>query len=92
VLEIGPAASGRNRGALDRYVSGMVGVFANVTTQLPRGAPVLVVVNDSHDLYPGILERSGLQLEERITRHVNRRTGRRAGEFFEDVLVCRTGV
>jgi DNA methylase len=91
-LEIGPAASGRNRGALDRYVSGMVGVFANVSTQLPRGAPVLVVVNDSHGLYPGILERSGLQLQERITRHVNRRTGRRAGEFFEDVLVCRTGV
>ena len=29
------------------------------------------------------------EAEERITRHVNRRTGRRAGEFFEDVLVCR---
>ena len=32
----------------------------------------------------------GLTLEERLTRHVNRRTGRRAGEFFEDVLVCST--
>jgi hypothetical protein len=29
-------------------------------------------------------------LVERVTRHVNRRTGRRAGEFFEEVLVCRT--
>ena len=49
----------------------------------------MIVVNDSHALYPEILERAGLELEERLTRHVNRRTGRRAGEFFEDVLVCR---
>jgi len=33
---------------------------------------------------------AGLRLEERYRRHVNRRTGRRAGEFFEDVLVART--
>ena len=52
--------------------------------------PVVIVVNDSHDLYPQILDRSGIALEQRVTRHVNRRTGRRAGEFFEDVLVCRT--
>jgi hypothetical protein len=50
---------------------------------------VVVVVNDSHDLYPDILRRAGLTLDERLTRHVNRRTGFRAGEFFEDVLVCR---
>jgi hypothetical protein len=28
-------------------------------------------------------------LEQRYQRHVNRRTGRRAGEYFEDVLVAR---
>jgi hypothetical protein len=28
-------------------------------------------------------------LDERLRRHVNRRTGRRAGEFFEDILVAR---
>ncbi len=31
----------------------------------------------------------GLRLEDRLERHVNRRTGRRAGEYFESVLVCR---
>ena len=56
---------------------------------LRPGAPVLVVVNDRRDLYPEILERAGLRLEERLRRHVNRRTGRRAGEYFEDVLVLR---
>ena len=30
-----------------------------------------------------------LELEERLRRHVNRRTGRRAGEYFEDVLIAR---
>ena len=53
------------------------------------GAPVVIVVNDRRDLYPEILERAGLRLEQRLRRHVNRRTGRRAGEFFEDVLVAR---
>ncbi|MDX6440800.1 MAG: hypothetical protein QOE43_529, partial [Gaiellaceae bacterium] len=35
------------------------------------------------------LDRAGLRLDERLRRHVNRRTGRRAGEYFEDVLVVR---
>jgi hypothetical protein len=88
--EIGAAARGRSRLAVRAYVDDMVTAFANARRQLPAGAPVIVVVNDSQALYPGILERSGLALEERLTRHVNRRTGRRAGEFFEDVLVCST--
>ena len=54
-----------------------------------RARAVVIVVNDRRDLYPEILERAGLRLEERLRRHVNRRTGRRAGEFFEDVLVAR---
>jgi hypothetical protein len=40
-------------------------------------------------LYPALLGQAGLRLETRLRRHVNRRTGRRAGEFFEDVLVAR---
>lgn len=88
--EIGAAAAGRSRAALDAYVESMGLTFRNAASQMGRRAPVLIVVNDSHNLYPGILENAGLRLENRITRHVNRRTGRRAGEFYEDVLVCRT--
>src|SRR5262249_68089 len=87
--EIGAAAGGRSVSAQAAYVGAMSDAFANTVSQLRHGAPILVVVNDSRDLYPSILSRAGLQLEERITRHVNRRTGRRAGEFFEDVLLCR---
>jgi len=88
--EIGPAARGQSQTAVRAYVENMVSVFANARRQLPAGAPVIIVVNDSKNLYPDILDRSCLALEERLTRHVNRRTGRRAGEFFEDVLVCAT--
>jgi hypothetical protein len=89
--ELGRAERGTSRSAIEEYVGGMVGVFANARRFLPPGAPVIIVVNDSRHLYPEILERAGLTFEDRLTRHVNRRTGRRAGEFFEDVLVCRTG-
>jgi hypothetical protein len=51
---------------------------------------VLIVVNDRRELYPEILARAGMRIESRLRRHVNRRTGRRSGEFFEDVLVART--
>ena len=88
--EIGPAFRGQGRAALRAYVESMIAVFGNARRQLPARAPVIIVVNDSKALYPDILERSGLLLEERLTRHVNRRTGRRAGEFFEEVLVCST--
>ncbi len=87
--EIGAAASGRSRTALGAYVDAMSAVFANTRSQLAPGAWVLIVVNDSQNLYPEILENAQLTLEDRVTRHVNRRTGRRAGEFFEDILVCR---
>ena len=88
--EIGAGSGGTSRAALDRYVDDVAAVFSNAREQMDAGAPVVIVVDDSRDLYPAILERSGLALEERLRRHVNRRTGRRAGEFFEDVLVCRT--
>ena len=88
-LEIGAAARGLSRAALSHYVENMSAVLSNGARQLIPGAPIIIVVNDSKGLYPAILEQSALKLEERITRHVNRRTGRRAGEFFEDVLVCR---
>jgi DNA methylase len=88
-LEVGAAAAGSSRAALMAYADGMVQVLLNAKASLRNGAPVLIVVNDRRDLYPKILDRAGLQLEERLRRHVNRRTGRRAGEFFEDVLIAR---
>jgi len=38
---------------------------------------------------PTFLERAGVRLDGRHRRHVNRRTGSRAGESFEGVLIAR---
>jgi hypothetical protein len=88
--EIGAAESGTSLAALEAHRAGIAAVLERAAAALRPGAPVLVVVNDRRDLYPEILARAGLQLEERRRRHVNRRTGRRAGEYYEDVLVART--
>ena len=88
-LEIGAAAGGTGRGALEAYREGIAAALRGAMGALRAGAPVLIVVNDRRDLFPEILERAGLRLEDRLRRHVNRRTGRRAGEYFEDVLVAR---
>jgi hypothetical protein len=87
--ELGAAAAGTSKAALAAYSDGIVAVLRHATDALGPDAPLLIVVNDRCDLYPEILERAGLTLEQRLRRHVNRRTGRRAGEFFEDVLVAR---
>ena len=87
--EIGAAASGTSLAALEAYRAGVAAVLARAAAELRPDSPVLVVVNDRRDLYPEILDRAGLRLEGRHRRHVNRRTGRRAGEYFEDVLVAR---
>jgi hypothetical protein len=86
--EIGAAAGGTTKAAIESYTAGIADVLASCAAALkPRGR-VVIVVNDRRALYPEILERSGLVLEQRYQRHVNRRTGRRAGEYFEDVLVA----
>jgi hypothetical protein len=87
--ELGAAARGTSREAVEEYVSGIAAVFARVRDALRPGASVCIVVNDRRGLYPEILRRAGLRLDERFERHVNRRTGRRAGEYFESILVCR---
>jgi hypothetical protein len=88
-LELGAAEAGTSRAAIEAYREGIAAALANAASALAPDAPVLVVVNDRRNLYPEILDRAGLRLEERLRRHVNRRTGRRAGEYFEDVLVAR---
>jgi hypothetical protein len=86
--ELGRPAMGVGREAIRAYVEGVAGVLANARGRLAPGAPVCIVVNDRRDLYPEVLRRAGLRLDDRLERHVNRRTGRRSGEYFESVLLC----
>ena len=70
------------------YCEGVAQILERARRALAPGGRIVVVVNDRRGLYEGILAEAGLRLEERSARHVNRRTGRRNGEYFEDVLVA----
>ncbi len=87
--ELGAAANGTTRASIREYIDGVGDVLGAASATLNSTGRVVVVVNDRRSLYPEILERAGLELETRYRRHVNRRTGRRAGEYFEEVLVAR---
>ena len=87
--ELGAAATGTSQQAIRAYVDGVAEVLGASAEALRGDGRVVIVVNDRRDLYPAVLERAGLVLTDRHRRHVNRRTGRRAGEYFEDVLVAR---
>ena len=86
--EIGAPWRGTGRAAIDAYVDDMTAVFANARRFLAPGAPVVLVVDDSRDLFGTILDGAGLRIREQRLRHVNRRTGRRAGEFYEQVILA----
>ena len=87
--EIGRAKRGVSQAAQLSYVDNIEQVFRNVKQSLERDSRVVVIVHDRRDLYQDIARRLGFVVEIELRRHVNRRTGRRAGEFFESVFVWR---
>jgi hypothetical protein len=70
------------------YCDAVAEVLGQARAALRRGGRIVIVVNDRRGLYDGILASAGLGLEQRMLRHVNRRTGRRRGEYYEEVLVA----
>ena len=87
--EIGASWKGDSQRAVETYLEDMTEAFANVMRAMPSGGVLVVIVHDRKDLYDRIAQRLGVKVEYRLQRHVNRRTGRRADAFFEDVLVWR---
>ncbi len=87
--EIGAAAKGSAGSAVEEYAEGISAVFANAIAPMPRGAHIVVIVNDKRGIYPGIAARLPVEHVDTLTRHVNRRTGRRNGAFYEQVLIWR---
>lgn len=87
--EIGKKENGKNLKAKNDYKENIAKVFYNCRNFIKNNGKVIIVINDSLGLYPEIIEKSGLIEEDRITRKVDRRTGRRAGGFEEDIIICK---
>lgn len=88
-LEIGAASNGKSRKAQEAYINEIGKVFSNIRQSLSKDGVVVIVVHDKNGLYDALAPKIGYRLEETLTRHVNRRTGRRAGDFFEEILIWR---
>ena len=83
--EIGPAKNGQSQQAKQDYIKGINDVLLHTREyMIPKGL-ALIVVNDKYGLYKA--EDAGFKEIGRVERHVNRRTGRREGAFYESILI-----
>lgn len=87
--EIGPAANGTSLKAKEQYQNDIADVFRRIAVSIPRGGRMIIVANDKANLYDRIAKLSGVETENVVYRHVNRRTGRRSNEFYESVFIWR---
>lgn len=83
--EIGPAKSGQSEQAKHAYIKGINEVILHTRDYMANNALALIVVSDKYGLYnPADV---GFKEIGRVERHVNRRTGRREGAFYESILI-----
>lgn len=83
--EIGPAKNGQSQQAKSDYTKGINEVMLHTRDYMTKNALALIVVNDKYKLYKP--EDAGFKEIGRVERHVNRRTGRREGAFYESILI-----
>jgi len=87
--EIGPASNGSGQKACREYKKDIAKVFRHIAKAMVDDGRMIIVANDKANLYPKIAEMVGVEIESVVHRHVNRRTGRRSGNFFESVFIWK---
>jgi site-specific DNA-adenine methylase len=87
--EIGPASRGTSKQARQRYIEEIGSVLRNVRRNQDDKGIAVIVVHDKSDLYSGLAEKTGFKVDSTLVRNVNRRTGRRSSEFFEQILIWK---
>lgn len=87
--EIGAAKQGASQKARQEYQESIAQVFRRVCLSMPVGGHLIVVAGDRYGLYDEIARLCDVEVEAVLQRHVNRRTGRRASEFYESVFIWR---
>ena len=83
--EIGAAKRGKSDKAKKEYIKEINDVFSYTRDHMAKNGIMAIVVNDKHDLYDA--SKVGFRSIGRVERHVNRRTGRRSGAFYESILI-----
>ena len=85
--EIGPAKNGQSEQAKKEYIDGINSVFLHTSKHMTKDGLLLIVINDKYNLYKA--EAIGFEQIGKVDRHVNRRTGRREGAFYESILIWK---
>lgn len=88
--EIGAARRGSSQKAKSEYQKSIAEVFQRACQSMASGSRIIVVAGDKYGLYEGIAKLCNIEVEAILNRHVNRRTGRRAGDFYESIFIWRT--
>lgn len=89
VNEIGSPKNGASPKAKEVYKRDIAEVFRRSLSAMPSGRHLIVVAHDRAKIYDEIAIALKVKVEAVINRHVNRRTGRRGGAFFESVFIWR---
>ncbi len=87
--EIGAASNGSSRRAKQAYKDNIKAVFRNLEKYVKKPCNAVIVVHDRSNLYRSIADELGYKVTTELHRQVNRRTGRRASEFFESIFVWK---
>lgn len=85
-LEIGKKSNGTSRKAQSDYVAGISAVLHNVKKYLKKNSHILIVANDSKNLYPKIAKASDLEIVEVFRRPVLNRTERDKQPYSESIF------
>ena len=85
--EIGPAKKGQSEEAKRDYIDGINQVLLHTRDFMTKDGLMIIVVYDKYGLYDPT--KVGFKSIGRVERHVNRRTGRRNGAFYESILIWR---
>lgn len=90
-FEIGRRKNGSSKMAISNYKKSITNTIKNITESSfdRKNGLFIIVVNDKLDLYDEIVSNAGLVVKKRLCRNVNRRSGRRATSFNEDILICK---
>ena len=87
--EIGAAKKGNSQQARKNYISEIEQVYRHALSFVPRNGVIVTVIGDRQGLFSGLAKNLNVKVEHILRRHVNRRTGRRSTDFYENVLVWR---
>jgi len=87
--EIGPLFKGSGKRAREEYVQGISSVLQNVGRYVKDDGQFFIVANDKFDLYPGIAERSEMEVVQRFKRPVLNRTERDRQPYCEIIFQLR---